>query len=192
MIAPSQTLRFYRGKLPHWLVADRPYFVTMCRAGSLPTNVALTARDLPESRTAPQEGGRYEPATANVALTARDLPESRNIPGREGVTSPPINFPENKWLDEFNRIDTILDAASGCAANLTTPPVANLIFTNLAWLRERGWHIWAACIMPSHLHLVMASESARTADLIQDLGQFKNYTARLANPSSPVGRLLRL
>ena len=34
-----QTLGFRRGKLPHWTVADRSYFVTLCRKGCLPTRV---------------------------------------------------------------------------------------------------------------------------------------------------------
>ena len=34
-----QTLRFTRGNLPHWLVADRPYFVTLRLHGTLPKQV---------------------------------------------------------------------------------------------------------------------------------------------------------
>jgi len=33
------TLRFYRRNLPHWMVADRPYFVTMRLHGTVPRQV---------------------------------------------------------------------------------------------------------------------------------------------------------
>jgi REP element-mobilizing transposase RayT len=34
-----ETIRFTRGNLPHWMVADRPYFVTFRLAGTLPRDV---------------------------------------------------------------------------------------------------------------------------------------------------------
>jgi hypothetical protein len=34
----AQTIRFYQGNLPHWLVADCPYFVTICLWGVLPAH----------------------------------------------------------------------------------------------------------------------------------------------------------
>jgi REP element-mobilizing transposase RayT len=34
-----ETIRFIRGNLPHWLVADRPYFVTLRVRGTLPRQV---------------------------------------------------------------------------------------------------------------------------------------------------------
>ena len=34
-----ETIRFYRRNLPHWLVADRPYFITMRLHGTLPRSV---------------------------------------------------------------------------------------------------------------------------------------------------------
>jgi REP element-mobilizing transposase RayT len=34
-----ETIRFVRGRLPHWLVADRPYFVTLRLKGTLPNQV---------------------------------------------------------------------------------------------------------------------------------------------------------
>ena len=52
---------------------------------------------------------------------------------------------------------------------------------NLDWLRERGWKVLAGVTLPNHVHLLMRNEAGRTGELIEDLGQFKNYTARLAN-----------
>ena len=34
-----ETIRFVRNRLPHWLVADRTYFVTLRLSGSLPRSV---------------------------------------------------------------------------------------------------------------------------------------------------------
>ena len=34
-----ETLRFTRGNLPHWLVADHAYFVTIRLAGTIPKSV---------------------------------------------------------------------------------------------------------------------------------------------------------
>lgn len=39
MKEPVHTLKFYRRNLPHWLVADHSYFVTLRLRGTLPSNV---------------------------------------------------------------------------------------------------------------------------------------------------------
>jgi REP element-mobilizing transposase RayT len=39
-----ETIRFTRGNLPHWMVADRPYFVTLRLAGTLPREVVTDLR----------------------------------------------------------------------------------------------------------------------------------------------------
>ncbi len=39
-----ETIRFCRRNLPHWMVADRPYFVTIRLAGTLPKEVASELR----------------------------------------------------------------------------------------------------------------------------------------------------
>jgi len=36
-------------------------------------------------------------------------------------------------------------------------------------------------IMPNHIHLLMRNVDGRTAELLNDLGQFKSFTARKAN-----------
>lgn len=35
----AETTAFYRRNLPHWRVIDRPYFVTFCLKGAIPTDV---------------------------------------------------------------------------------------------------------------------------------------------------------
>ena len=39
-----QTVRFVRHRLPHWVVADRSYFVTLCLKGALPPKVMAELR----------------------------------------------------------------------------------------------------------------------------------------------------
>jgi REP element-mobilizing transposase RayT len=145
-----QTLRFFRDRLPHWLVADHPYFVTICRKDCLPASVF-----------------------ADLSATRADRPPSAS--SRPGATSPA------SWFDSFHRLDTILNAAKQGPRDLTTPAIAQTLFDSFDWLRDRGWKIWAGCIMPSHLHLVMRNTQGRNALLTEDLGLFKNYTGRVAN-----------
>lgn len=68
---------------------------------------------------------------------------------------------ENRWLDE--------------------PAVATILMENLGWLRARGWKIYAATILSTHIHLLMRNEEGSSAGLLDDLGQFKSHTAKLAN-----------
>ncbi len=131
-------MRFFRNRLPHWLVAEHSYFVTLCRKGCLPASVFA------------------------------DL-------SRPGATSPA------SWFDSFHRLDTHLNAPTPGPRNLTDPSVAAKLLDNFEWLRGRGWRIWAGCLMPSHIHLVMRNTVGRNDRLSEDLGQFKNYTGREAN-----------
>jgi putative DNA methylase len=49
------------------------------------------------------------------------------------------------------------------------------------WLRSRGWKIYAAVLLSTHIHILMRNETGRTGSLSNDIGQFKNYTARACN-----------
>ena len=133
------TLKFTRRNLPHWLVADHSYFVTLRLKGSLPKSVI---EDFHRQRSdATDESQAIE--------TARR---------------------------QFASIERILDSASG-ADWLTAPDVAAIVWKSLDWLRGRGWLIYAAVLMSN----LMRNEDGRTQHLLEDLAQFKNYTARKAN-----------
>ncbi len=107
------------------------------------------------------------PQEENVALIARDLPALRASP--------------DAWVADFERFDDILNKTPSATADLVKPAVADTIMANLDWLRGRDWRIWAACVMPSHIHLVLGNTAGQNMNLNQDLGQFKNFTARAAN-----------
>ncbi len=127
--------------------AERPYFVTLCRTGSVPAS-----------------------ARADLALAR----------GEAAAPAPGAAEPA-AWLPAFQRIDATLNAAATGPRDLSTPAVAQGLFDSFDWLRERGWRIWAGCIMPSHLHLVLQNTKGRNALLTSDLGLFESYTGRMAN-----------
>ena len=74
-----------------------------------------------------------------------------------------------------------MDSAKCAVRDLAEPQTAGVIVRNIDWLRTRGWRVWAATVMPSHLHLVLRHAEGGTGGLESDLGQFKNYTARVVN-----------
>ncbi len=140
-------MRFFRGRLPHWLVAERPYFVTICRKGCLPLAVLTELRRRREGAAAEDErGGKGD-----------------------------------GWRDEFQRFDAALDASDSGLRDMATPAVAAAVLGNLQWLRDRGWRIWACCVMPTHVHMVLRNEDGGNGRLTEDLGRYKNFTGREAN-----------
>jgi putative transposase len=144
-----ETIGFRRGKLPHWLVAERPYFVTMRLAGSLPGDVVQQIHREREDLLA----GAGVDAQAWIALRRR----------------------------QFERLDALLDASAGTCAWLAKSEIASLVFENLGWLERRGWRIYAAVVMSTHIHAVMRNTAGRNGELLTDLGYFKSYTASRVN-----------
>ena len=130
------TIGFRRGRLPHWTVADRAYFVTITQKGCIPAH-----------------------RLASIAEKARDS------------------------SDQFLAIDNLLDNASASFRVLTQGTIAAEIMSTFSWLEssERGWILHAACIMPSHIHIVMRNLVGRSGELEKDISAFKNYTARICN-----------
>jgi len=81
----------------------------------------------------------------------------------------------------FLHIDAILDAAARSPRDLCAPAVSAVVLGNLDWLRGRGWRIWAATLMPSHMHLVLRNTEGRNDALCSDLALFMSWTARQVN-----------
>ena len=149
-MANVETISFRRRNLPHWLVADRTYFVTVRLKGTLPADVVEALRLEREQLRA------QEPDDEDAMNQLR--------------------------IRQFDKIESILDAGSLGEPWMSRPKVADLVFGNLAWLDDvRGWRIHAACVMPTHLHVLMRNTEGRNGELCTDLGLFKNYTAREAN-----------
>ena len=145
-----ETIRFVRRKLPHWLVADRPYFVTLRLAGTLPKSVVMEL--VAERRELEDHADRNEAA----------------------------------WTDlhrrQFARIEAILDACAGNQKWLSNETIAAGVLDNLAWLEDkRGWRLYAATVMPNHLHLLMRNVEGRSGQLLEDLAHYKSFTGQMAN-----------
>ena len=138
------TNQFSRGNLPHWLVSDRPYFVTICLHGVLPK----TKRE--------EYWSEYQSLQADDSSRSLDK-------------------------DRFLQLEKILDSATDYNW-MSQQNVADLVFSNLAWLEDaRGWCIYAASIMPNHMHMVIRNHTGRNHKLIEDLAQFKGYSGRQCN-----------
>ncbi len=136
------TLKYTRRNLPHWLVAEHSYFVTLRLKGTLPKRVIEEFR-----------AQRDEVDGAEALELARR---------------------------QFASIERILDSVSDVVW-LANSEVASVVWESLDWLRERGWLVYAGVLMSNHVHLLVRNEAGRTADLLEDLARFKNYTAREAN-----------
>jgi len=85
---------------------------------------------------------------------------------------------------QFMKLDYMLDSCSGGHGWLQNEEVAGLIVCNLKWLEQScGWLIYAATLMANHVHLVLRNANGRNGELLTDLAQFKNFTAKMANQS---------
>ena len=143
------TLRFHRRNLPHWMVADHPYFVTLRLHGTIPRHVL-----------------------------------EQLIRERNELLAMEAN--EEKWTALMRRqslrIEDILDACDGQAQWLGEAAVAGMFLDSLQWLESaRGWRIYAAAVMPNHVHMVLRNKDGRNGALLEDLGHLKRFTARMGN-----------
>jgi len=144
-----ETLRFTRGNLPHWLVADHAYFVTIRLAGTIPKSVVS---ELQAERDALAQDGPNEKALTELARR------------------------------QFARVEGCLHAVDNDRDWLTRPGVPVIVFGNLDWLeKQRGWQVYAATVLSNHVHLLLRNHEGRSGELLDDLGQYKNYVARHAN-----------
>lgn len=182
-----QNLSFTRGRLPHWLVADHSYFVTLCRKGCLPAKVV---EELKEERAELMRGRQSDTScrtgeTQESTAGSMRPPKDCGSPIRPAVQGEARQSTAESRLEaqrrRFLNLEAILDAVGRSERDLCTPCVSKIILSNLDWLRERGWRVWAATLMPSHLHLVVRNTEGRNEALRKDLALFMSYTARLVN-----------
>ncbi len=144
------TLRYTRRHLPHWIVADHTFFVTIRLTETIPHSVV---RFMEEERSRLVAAGESDEAL--LALSRQ----------------------------QFIRIDRLLDSPQADNHWLSEPAVARQVVESLDWLESpsRGWSVYAASLMGTHVHLVMRNGIGRSEHLLQDLGQFKRHTAREGN-----------
>ena len=144
-----ETLRFTRGNLPHWLVADHAYFVTIRLADTIPK---LVLTELQTERDALAKANANEEALTELARR------------------------------QFQMVERCLHVVDNSRDWLTRPGVPELVLANLNWLeKQRGWHVYAATVLANHMHLLLRNNEGHSAELLEDLGQYKNYAAKQVN-----------
>jgi len=146
-----ETIRFFRRNLPHWLVADRTYFVTMRLHGSLPKGVM---EELIKEREALYESGcRDEEKLLNLY---------RNQFMRVDALLDAAGNKDVNWLTAKGVPEIILNSFDWLK-------------------NKAGWKIYAATVLSTHIHIVMRNEKGRSGELLGDLGHFKRFSGTAAN-----------
>jgi len=194
MAEPVQTLAFTRRRLPHWLVANHAYFVTLCRKGCLPARVLEELREERAEMAARKEAAGVRLVAPDVQhgpgvvrLVAPDVPagatqyDRRYEPVDHGDSAHKQDVALTAQRRRFLKLEAILDAAARSERDLCEPAASRIILGNLNWLRGRGWRVWAATLMPSHVHLVMANAAGRGDALREHLAQFMSFAGRSVN-----------
>ncbi len=146
-----ETIRFVRRKLPHWLVADRTYFVTMRVTGTLPRQVVV---ELAAEREALQAAGCADEDTW-LALHRQQFVKIEAL------------------LDAAHTNASLVLTADG----LPQAIIGSLGWLS----DKAGWLIHAATVMPTHVHAVMRNQAGRSGELLDDLERVKRFTGRAAN-----------
>jgi len=147
-----ETIQFVWRNLPHWLVAERPYFITLRLGGTLPRQVV------------------------------NELAEERRQMLEDKVRRADGNKHEELQRRQFARIEAILDGTCHDRHWLSDVNVAGIVMDGMGWLEtECGWRIYAATIMSNHVHIVLRNTEARNGELQNDLARYKSFTGRMAN-----------
>ena len=148
-------LPFYERYLPHRLPPGHTFFITFRLAGSLPAEVVARLREEKLLLEAQAAQARAEGRPDNVYARQR------------------------RWFGVFDRQ---LDAPGpGTPAYLCEPKVAAVLVEALNfYARHQAYTLLAFCLMPNHVHLVVAlpEEAPLLARTLQGL---KAYTARHLN-----------
>ncbi|MTB52265.1 transposase [Lewinella sp. W8] len=122
---------FYRSRLPHLVPTGGTFFITCRLKGAIPMNLM---RQLRNAKRTEQE---------RIGNSKRTKAEQQRL----------IKHQEIKF---FQRMDAVMDCASGDGCVLGDPTVAGILFKYLLNLDGNGFSIVAFCIMPNHLHLLLS------------------------------------
>src|ERR1700757_117503 len=139
-----------RGRLPHWEKDSATYFITFRLADSLPKSVLE----------------RIEAERKNIIATASQL-------RRE------FSAAERKRLSQLSTtcIERFLDSGAG-ACHLKHPAIAALVSQALYNFDEKRYRLFAWCIMPNHVHVVVRLFPGQT--LASVLHSWKSFTSKRA------------
>ena len=148
-----ETISFSRRSLPHWLVADRTYFVTRRIANSLPAAVVEELR-----------------AERDALHQQKCSDESRWLK---------LYRAQFVRVDEILDADKENDECKLTNGDIPNIILKSLDWL----VHDAGWCIYAATIMSTHIHLVMRNNKGRTGELLDDIEKFKRFTGSAANRS---------
>ena len=140
-----------RGRLPHWEKEGATYFVTFRLADSLPTSVLERIES--ERRSIVENAKRMQ----------RDLTPDEHQHIARASTS---------------RIEQYLDAGQG-SCYLEHPAVGQMVAEALECFDESRYRLFAWCIMPNHVHVVV--RVFPTITLASVVHSWKSFTAKEAN-----------
>ncbi|MCK5529451.1 MAG: transposase [Kiritimatiellae bacterium] len=144
-----ETLSYRSRNLPHWIVADKSFFVTVRQKGTLSPDMMKCLRD--------------ERENAQVNNLSHEDIEKMN-------------------RQHFNHIESILDSYDPNSAALLRPGVPEVILESIRWLEtKREWKIYAAVIMPSHIHMLIRNKGGHSDSLNEDIGKVKRFSATRIN-----------
>jgi len=140
-----------RGYLPHWERRGAIYFVTFRLADSLPQRVLAAYEAEYEALLARAQAGEQ-------ALFAGEKERLERLLSR--------------------RIQRYLDSGVG-ACHLARPAIAEMVAQALRHFNGTRYHLFAWCVMPNHVHVVM--EPVSPHHLTSILHSWKSYTANRAH-----------
>jgi REP element-mobilizing transposase RayT len=140
-----------RGHLPHWEREVGTYFVTFRLADSLPRSVLDCF-----------------------------LAERQSILNRARQQKRELTPSEQKRLAVLfsKRIEKQLDSGAG-ECHLAKSRIAQLVVDALGHFDGKQYRLWAWCVMPNHVHVVVELRTGQSVAKI--LHSWKSYTAKEAN-----------
>ncbi|WP_169239660.1 REP-associated tyrosine transposase [Candidatus Roseilinea sp. NK_OTU-006] len=153
---------FYRRNLPHIHPSHATFFITFRLAGSLPPEIIERLREEFQA-----EERRLQQTLSGAALLSERYKIQKKFFGRYDA-----------WLDQMAHGPTWL----------RQPEIAQLVADEIRRLDGAHYDLWAYCIMPNHVHLLV--NMARFGDvdtrghpsaLSRALHLLKGRTARYAN-----------
>ena len=139
-----------RGRLPHWEKDGATYFITFRLADSLPHSVLE----------------QIEFERKNIFSTASQLDRDLSPDERKRAA----------YLSSA-RIERYLDRGSG-ACHLREPEVAKAVRETLCHFDEKRYRLFAWCIMPNHVHVVVRLLPGNTLAAV--LHSWKSFAAKQA------------
>jgi len=140
-----------RGRLPHWEKDGATYFITFRLVDSLPKSVL----------------DRIESERRAVVTTANQLHRA-------------LSADENRKIQRLSTpvIEQFLDNGAG-ACHLRNPAIAEVMASTLCHFDQRRYRLFAWCIMPNHVHVVVRLFLGETLAAV--VHSWKSFSAKQAN-----------